>query len=269
MKKKAHEEPMFGQDKNGVSRKNPNNITINQHIIPKKHLTYWSSDGRNVVVKNISTENELTIPFDNPLFCVKRLWDQGVELDFKKIEDEYQSQLESVLNGGIKAKFNMNSFVDYYKSIVIRCELSKKERPHYVVGADLIGEHTKEQLEKSEWELVDNETGIFTIPVAESAESQSASRFVVRISIDMIFSQLDELFANTNWNIIFLEENHESLFISDAIFHFHENGFHLLPLTPRILLISAETKIKMGNALKSSVINKLMMKFSSIYCIKC
>lgn len=270
MKKVPHEKPMHGEDKNGVIRRNPNNITIRQHIISAKHLGAWSSDNKTVFVKKIGSNNNASqfIPFNDELFCVLRLWDQGCEADFKLIEDKFHTQLELILRDGMNADVNFIHLVDYYKSVVIRCCLSKRERPHYDIGTDLPGEHSKEQLERIEWESVDNESGFVNIPVPERADSQSLSRSVVGMSVEMMFVNLDSVFANTSWEILPLEDNHENLCISDAIDEFHDAGIDLLPLSPRILLVSTNSKNKLESALRIGVINELMLKFANRFCIQ-
>ncbi|MEP8849220.1 hypothetical protein ABKU49_05770 [Enterobacter hormaechei] len=270
MNKIPHEKPMFGEDTNGVLRRNPNNITIRQHIISAKHLESWSSDNKTVFIQKIYSNNNADrfIPFNNELFCVLRLWDQGCEADFKLIEDKFHTQLDLILKDGLSADVNYTHLVDYYKSVVIRCCLSRRERPHYEIDSDLAGEHSKEQLERIEWESVDNESGFVSIPVPERADSQSLSRSVVRMTIDMMSVKLDSVFANTSWEILHLEEHHENLCISDAIDEFHDAEIDLLPLSPRILLVSTCSKSILGNALKPNVINGLMLKFANRFCIQ-
>ncbi len=270
MKKIPHEKPRLGEDSNGVSRRNPNNITIRQHIISAKHLGSWSLDNKTVLVKKIGSNKNANrfIPFNDELFCVLRLWDQGGEAHFKLIEDNFHIQFKLILKDGMNANVNFIHLIDYYKSVVIRCCLSKRDRPHYQVGTDLAGEHSTEQLEKIEWNAVDNNSKFNTVPVPERADSQSLSRSIVRMTIDMMSVNLDSVFANTSWEIMFLEEHHENLCISDAIDKFHDSGIDLLPLSPRILLVSTNSKNKLENALRPSVINELMLKFADKFCIQ-
>lgn len=270
MKKIPHEKPILGEDSNGVIRKNPNNITIRQHIISAKHLGAWSLDNKTVLVKRIGYNKNVNrfIPFNDELFCILRLWDQGREAHFKLIEDNFHTQFKLILKDGINADVNFTHLIDYYKSVVIRCHLSKRERPHYQVGTDLAGEHSAEQLEKIEWEAVDNNSEFNIIPVPERVDSQSLSRSIVGISIDRMFDELDSVFANTHWEILFLEEHNENLYISDAIDKFNYFGIYLLPLSPRILLVSTNSKNTLENALRPSTINELMLKFSDKFCIQ-
>lgn len=79
-----YERPIFGIDRNGKMRKNPNNLTIKQHILSAKQLSEWSVNGKTIHIRDIPSGESRNIPPDNEYFGVQRLWDQEIEQVFLK-----------------------------------------------------------------------------------------------------------------------------------------------------------------------------------------
>lgn len=87
-----HERPLSKTEDHG---NNPNKITVNQHVIPKKHILEWSTNGVSVEIYDIENKKFKKLLATSPYFCVMRLWDQWTESNMLKTnEDNYQSQIE-------------------------------------------------------------------------------------------------------------------------------------------------------------------------------
>lgn len=73
---------------------NKHHFTINQHVIPKKHIEQFYNDKGLVEVFNIKQKKFFSAKANNPCFCVKRKWDQRTESCLmKKIEDAFQEEI--------------------------------------------------------------------------------------------------------------------------------------------------------------------------------
>ncbi|HGM6399561.1 TPA: hypothetical protein ACKP77_001983 [Serratia marcescens] len=268
-----YERPIFGIDRDGKMRKNPNNLTIKQHILSAKQLSEWSVNGKTIHIRDIPSGEDRNITPDNEYFGVQRLWDQEIEqVFFKGIEDKYQEQVAklkvmqvSFLSERVTAQkeakdhdININALVDYYKISCIRCELSKKNRPHAPLLQDMPGEHTNAQIEENELARLKGHHDFVKVLVPADKNSQSIARFITRFAINTDYDAMTQKLGNTIWNLLFLEIGHDNLVISDALDVFYKEGYYLMPITPRILLISQSTVDKIGNALKSTIINDIL-----------
>ena len=73
-------------------RGNPHELTVNQHILPRRSIErFCGLDGR-VHVNLLAPARELRLEPEDPLFCARRVWDQRAESGFGKgIEDRFQA----------------------------------------------------------------------------------------------------------------------------------------------------------------------------------
>jgi len=73
-----HEAPSETLDENGNRIKNPNRITVNQHVIPQAHLKEWLGD-ENLLAIYRKQGGEPVERSPKSAFVVARLWDQPAE----------------------------------------------------------------------------------------------------------------------------------------------------------------------------------------------
>lgn len=62
-----------------TQRSNPHQLTVNQHILPRRSIERFSGQGGFVQLRRIGNEGYINVPPQNPLFCAKRVWDQRAE----------------------------------------------------------------------------------------------------------------------------------------------------------------------------------------------
>ncbi|MBF3061255.1 hypothetical protein HKW90_43450, partial [Pseudomonas aeruginosa] len=73
-----HEKPIEKLSEDGKRIKNPNEITVNQHVIPQAHLKQWLGGEDLLTVVDKSSGKPLKRSPKNS-FVVSRLWDQPTE----------------------------------------------------------------------------------------------------------------------------------------------------------------------------------------------
>lgn len=75
-------------------------ITVNQHVIPKRHISEWSNDESMVNVNEISSNITKRFLASNPYFCAMRLWNQSTETRLLgPNEKNYQDQIDLLKKG--------------------------------------------------------------------------------------------------------------------------------------------------------------------------
>lgn len=124
-----HETPSETRDDNGKRLKNPNQLTVNQHVIPQKHLAEWLGSEKVItVIDKLTGEPLLRAPKD--AFVVARLWDQPAEQGMiKSTEDKYQEQIGLFRSQGEIGRQII--ITEYFVMLAARAHCVAKERPDY------------------------------------------------------------------------------------------------------------------------------------------
>jgi hypothetical protein len=79
--------------------RNPNRLTVNQHVFPLKTMEHFAQNGR-LSVCLIARHEVLPAKPDNSLFCARRAWDQRAEAGYmKRIEGEFQAIVAPIIAG--------------------------------------------------------------------------------------------------------------------------------------------------------------------------
>src|SRR5580692_2878660 len=80
--------------------RNPNGLTLAQHVFPRRSLERFAgADGRVVVNDLVRARSRRAKPVDT-LFCARRAWDQRAETGYMKgIEDEFQVLADALIAG--------------------------------------------------------------------------------------------------------------------------------------------------------------------------
>lgn len=256
-----HEKPLQTNEHG----KNPNKITINQHVIPNKHLLEWSSDGKMVEVFDIESKKSKYLPAKSSYFCVMRLWDQWTESKMLKInEDNYQSQIELMKNGGDFT--NLNYVIEYYVLLCVRVRVANKERPHYPsVFSSISHECNQSELEDNELEM---DGTVHIIDVTIDSNSQHMAREVVKIVMNQTFVQWYKNIEGQKWHLY--QSDNDSFILSDAFCTNFLDGFHVLPLNPKQVLIADSTYKALVNdsCLSAQYINDVMKRNAINYYVE-
>jgi len=80
--------------------KNPNQLTVKQHVFPARSIDrFVNQDGRVSVYDMVRRKQRLARP-DDVLFCARRAWDHRAEAGYMKhIEDEFQAVVRPIIDG--------------------------------------------------------------------------------------------------------------------------------------------------------------------------
>ncbi|MCI4239562.1 hypothetical protein F6X50_21405 [Dickeya dianthicola] len=257
-----HEKPLSKADEHG---NNPNKITINQHVIPSKHLLEWSFDGKMVEVFDIEKKEFQNIPAQCSYFCVMRLWDQWTESKMLKTnEDNYQNQVDSLRNNGEFT--NSDHIMAYYILLCVRVWVANKERPHYPsIFSTISHEYNQAELEVNELEM---DGPVHVISGTRKPTSQHMARQVVKMAMSQAFIKWCDNIKEYEW--IVYQSDGGDFILSDAFYLNFLGGFHVLPINPKQVLIAKPTYeclIKDGT-LSVQFINDIMKKNAVNYYIE-
>jgi len=257
-----HEKPLSKIDGN---KNNPNEIVINQHVIPQKHLLEWSRDGKMVNVVEVASKKEKILPANSAYFCVMRLWDQWTETKMlKSNEDNYQSQV-SIISTGANT-YKKEFLMAYYTLLCVRLWVANKERPHTPSQMeDISYEASKEELEQNELEM--NGPVHFLLSTI-NPNSQHMAREVVKMTMNLAFSKWASQMESEDWHLYESDDNR--FILSDSFYNNFIEKFHVLPINPRQVLIanSTYTYLKANNLLSTEYINMIMKRNAVNYYIK-
>jgi len=80
--------------------RNPNKLTIGQHVFPMKSIERFTSQGKRVAVHDLHRGKIFPARPGNPIFLAFRAWDQRAESGYmKRIEDEFQEIVVPIVAG--------------------------------------------------------------------------------------------------------------------------------------------------------------------------
>ncbi|HHQ6589686.1 TPA: hypothetical protein ACSTLS_001231 [Serratia fonticola] len=257
-----HEKPLSKTDKHG---KNPNKITINQHVIPCKHLLEWSTDGKMIEVFDIGKQVFKTLPAQSSYFCVMRLWDQWTESEMLKCnEDNYQNQIDFMRGG--REFSNADHITAYYVLLCVRIWVANKERPHYPSNFSSIShEYNQSELEDNELEMSGS---VHVINATIDHDSQHMARQVVKMAMSNAFLEWCQRINKYKWRVY--KSDGVGFILSDALYLNFLKGLHVLPINPKQVLIAEPTYeyLEKNGMLSAEFINNIMKTNAINYYIE-
>lgn len=260
-----HEQPVVLKDNEGKKISNPNRITVDQHVIPQKHILEWSTDGKMVDVCNVSNGKVKSLAASSSFFCVRRLWDQWVELKMLgSNEKNYQEQL--CLFKKQQPFSKQEHILEYYIMLCVRAWVANKERPDYPwIMSEL-------SYEPSQGELEDNELAMdgkcHFVEVSSRESSQQLARQVVKMAMLRTFDQWYAVLKGQQW--ITFHSKDEQFILPDALHESFLNKLYVMPICPNYVLITDATyKYLIENDyLSVSFINKILIESSINYYVQ-
>lgn len=253
-----HEKALAIKGKSGKTIRNPNEIVVNQHIIPRIHILEWSTDGKLVTVCDISSGEEKPLAASNPYFCVMRLWDQWTEVNMLgPNERNYQEQLYLLKK---KKPFTHHEHIlAYYIMLCVRTWVANKKRPDYPsTMTNLSYVPTKSELEENELEMV--KTGVHVVKGTSDESSQYMARQVVKMSMSQAYIQWCLVLKGQQWNIF--HSKVKSFVLPDSLYENFQLNLHILPVCPNYVLIAKTTyqHLVENNCLEVDFINKSLIE---------
>jgi len=232
-----HEKPIVLIDDQGNREKNPNQITVNQHVIPQKHLEHWA-DAKGLI-SIFDTHSKVTKPMrPRDAFVVERLWDQAGETRMLySNEVNYHKQVDRITSGMPISEHQHLSA--YFTMLSARMEVAHEARPNFASGLEGLN-YTLSQAQLEEMEL-ENASSHVHIHGAGGPDSQHLSRAMVSMKLQLTFQRLMQAYDSVEWRTFELDEGR--FVLPDRIQSLVYWKRPLLPITPTIVII--------GSALKS------------------
>jgi hypothetical protein len=225
-----HEEPLIVKDESGKNIKNPNEITVNQHVIPQKHLREWVNCKKLLTVIDKDTNKSFT-PAPKDAFVVSRLWNQQMEQGtIKNTEDKYQEQIQIFRSTGELARHII--ITEYFVMLAVRAYVAAKERPDYPsIMESFSYVSSQEELELEEVGQVDSNVWL----ISGGGTGQEIARSTVSICMTSMFIQGRERWKNAVW---LPYESQEVLFVlPDSLWDLYANQMLVFPVSPNLVLI--------------------------------
>lgn len=250
-----HEVPLVVQDAQGKTRRNPNEITVNQHVIPLAHLKEWARpDGRlNVFDKQ---KGSWITPAPEDAFTVQRLWNQWTEKTFLGTnERNYQNQVSLIkASRPIERHEHISA---YFFMLCIRADVASRERPDYPPAMILSSPApTQEELEEVELQNVGSSVHM-SYPGGDG--SQNLARDTVGMAMNTMFMRGVGKLTGMIWTKFDMKD--ENAIFPDSLVKMHASGLAILPITPKIVLIGSGTEGRLlgDGELTPAAINKALL----------
>lgn len=257
-----HETPSETLDENGNRVKNPNRITVNQHVIPQAHLKEWLG-GENLITIYRKQGGDPIYRAPKDAFVVARLWDQPTEQGMIKTnEDNYQQQLTLLAETGTIARSPW--ITEYFVMLAARAYVAAKERPLY----DSIMEPTSWALSQAELEKEEVEQVHETVRMFNGAGNpHAAARMVVSGTLTLFFIRGRMLIEDTVW--VPFTTRGEKFILPDSNVALYEKRFLALPVSPELVLLDEKlfAKLEEAGQLTPEYLNKRFLESSVRYYV--
>lgn len=222
-----------------TQKSNPYQLTVNQHIIPKKSIARFTSSGlvelqdlKRGIIRNAA-------PNDDVFMC-KRVWDNSSETGFmKKVEDEYQDIVEKLITSQTVSEEAKNAAVSQFFSLWIAKSLTFNAKEHEFFSKSTIkGDNytidMKEKIEAMGMAYIEDDG---TMP----------NRFIYGNRILLKYLSLKEIHSEIRWGWV-CSINTEFIF-PDCFFN-----FAVIPATPNFAFIGNSSNGTISN-IDASIIN--------------
>jgi hypothetical protein len=233
-------------------KKNPHQITVNQHISPVKSIERFADDNGTVEVKLITQNKIISLLPDDPLFCAMRCWDQRAEAGYmKEIEDSFQGLADKVINNkAIHLEEEDNRIATNYFAL---WNLRVYRNTNPIQDVQLKGIASGKQLTKDEEERLEKSN----ITFIRGKDALVPGRFMNGINIQMGIDRITSQMGKLKWGIV---SSMEGEFIVPETF----SNFTILPISPGIILLgdSENLLIPRSGVIK---VNQLAVSFCSTY----
>lgn len=197
---------------------NPHNLTVNQHVMPRRSIDRFTRNGEVEVVMLPYGKRAKRHP-KNELFCVKRLWDQKAETTGSHSDEEaYIRVADYVLSGGRALSLKQQEAVTEM-FLLWRARCRAKQQP---AKDEILNGVAGTKLTQNEQEILESKGFTFV-----DENGRMPSRFLngalMRIARDRDYIELGSI----SWGI--LEATEGEFLVPDNC-----GSSLLMPLSPKI-----------------------------------
>ncbi len=206
--------------------RNPNSLTVNQHVFPSKSIKRFADQNGRVSVHKLHRAMVIRVKPDNAIFCACRAWDERAETGYmKRIEDDFQKSVGPIVEGMVqtlaselKATIDRMCALWYMRSRHRELE-SQEIQLNGIAGDDL----TKEQEENLE------KNGYLFARKSGAVPARQLNGVELQFRIDNYARDLAA--SVTRWGVISAQAG--EFIVPDVPSH------TIIPLTPRLALVNS------------------------------
>lgn len=206
---------------------NPRQLTINQHVMPRRSIARFTDDGEVSVVSLPYGSIKKRHP-EHGIFCVKRLWDQKAETTgSRRIEVTYQHIADAVVNG--RRTFTdeqQEAITEMFFLWTARHETKAEDREDiYANGI------TGSDFDLDQQEILESNGCIFMLP-----GGRMPRRFMNGISLRVRMDN-DRIHAGpVHWGV--LEAKEAEFIVPDTT-----GGVTLMPISPKLCFMGGQESL--------------------------
>jgi len=206
--------------------KNPNKLTLRQHIFPKRSMEPFADQSGRVTVFDVLRHKARPAKLDDTLFLAQRAWDQRTETYMKHIEDKFQRVVRPIIECHVNTitpeqRGPTNSMFALWFMRARYRQLGAQEIELFGVTGDHLTKAQEETLEKNGY-LFARRGG--KMPARQLNGVQLQMR-INRYALD--------LSAVTKWGAIHAQSG--EFIVPDVPSHM------IIPLTPKLALVGSAT----------------------------
>lgn len=206
--------------------RNPNSLTVNQHVFPSKSIERFTDQRGRVSVHELHRAAVICAKPDNAIFCARRAWDERAETGYmKRTEDDFQRTVGPIVDGKaqtlaseLKAAIDRMYALWYMRSRHRDLE-SQEIQLNGIAGYDL----TKEQEENLE------KNGYMFARKGGRMPARQLNGVELQLRIDNYALALAA--SVTRWGVISAQSG--EFIVPDVPSH------GIIPLTPRLALVNS------------------------------
>jgi hypothetical protein len=201
---------------------NPNGITVNQHVFPRRAIARFEGADGCVDVQRVVGGARFKVKPDNPMFCAKRAWDQSTETHRTlPIEKAYAKLADELVDGEVKTLTDqMNGVVSEFFTLW-RLRHEARQQPVPDTKLNLIA--ADQSLSKEAEEVLETKGAVFargdTVP----------GRFLTSISLMRKMYFHAQALKGVRWGIVRAVAAH--FLVPDS-----PGGLCVVPVSPTICL---------------------------------
>ena len=203
--------------------KNPNRLTVNQHIYPRRSIARFAGNDGRVAVHDVARCQVRRAKPGDLIFCARRAWDQRAEADYMKdIENRFQSLAEQLIKGqstifSVEDKQAIERFFALWYMRSRYMGLEKQEIKLNGIGGENLTKEEEENLEAK---------GYLFARIGGVVPARQLNGLWLQSQID---SYAKDMSVVERWGVI--QPKSGEFIITDTPSHM------IIPLTPKLALV--------------------------------
>ncbi len=206
--------------------RNPNSLTVNQHVFPSKSIERFTNQSGNVSVHDLHRAKGFLAKPKNAIFCASRAWDERAETGYMKhIEAEFQEIVDPIVDGKTEtlAPEHKAAIDRMYALWHMRSRYRELESQEVQLNGNVGNDLTKEQEENLE------KNGYMFARKSGTMPARQLNGLELQLRIDNYARDLAA--GVTRWGVISAQSG--EFIVPDVPSH------GIIPLTPRVALVQS------------------------------